>query len=279
MRTFVESLNPNAESLHGLLRGGQAARAGVRGDDRGDPRAACARASTVCAAFYGHPGVFVTPSHEAVRRAREEGFPARMLPGISAEDCLFADLGVDPSRHGCQSYEATEFLIYSRRLDPTAALVLWQIGTVGRDVAANETQASGLPVLVERLLADYPATHEVTVYEAAPYPGFEPLIRTVPLSELSEARRHAALDALRPAARPGRRPHDARSPRSSEAWVAATPARASAVAGALDRDLWPLRSNSSSAVAAQDAASASSPAISSTSAGRAASRRGARARR
>src|SRR5687768_17291577 len=28
---------------------------------------------TVCAAFYGHPGVFVYPSHEAIRRARAEG--------------------------------------------------------------------------------------------------------------------------------------------------------------------------------------------------------------
>ena len=185
MKAFVESLNPNAQSLQGLY-------------EVGKPRAQTYEAMTeeilrhvrdgltVCAAFYGHPGVFVTPSHKAVQRARAEGFPARMLPGISAEDCLFADLGVDPSRSGCQSYEATEFLIHSRRLDPTAALVLWQIGTVGRDVAASETQATGLPVLVERLLTDYPGTHEVTVYEAAPYPGFEPLIRTMPLSELSE---------------------------------------------------------------------------------------------
>src|SRR2546430_12234219 len=44
----------------------------------------------VCAALYGHPGVFVSPSHEAIARARAEGYPARMLPGISAEDCLFA---------------------------------------------------------------------------------------------------------------------------------------------------------------------------------------------
>src|SRR5688500_6516418 len=51
----------------------------------------------VCAAFYGHPGVFVHPSHEAIRRARSEGFAARMLPGVSAEDCLFADLAVDPA--------------------------------------------------------------------------------------------------------------------------------------------------------------------------------------
>ena len=53
--------------------------------------------ASVCAAFYGHPGIFVTPSHDAVRRARAEGYPARMLPAVSAVDCLFADLGVDPA--------------------------------------------------------------------------------------------------------------------------------------------------------------------------------------
>lgn len=26
-----------------------------------------------CAIFYGHPGVFVYPAHEAIRRARAEG--------------------------------------------------------------------------------------------------------------------------------------------------------------------------------------------------------------
>jgi uncharacterized protein YabN with tetrapyrrole methylase and pyrophosphatase domain len=44
----------------------------------------------VCAAFYGHPAVFATPTHAAIRRARREGFSARILPGISTADCLFA---------------------------------------------------------------------------------------------------------------------------------------------------------------------------------------------
>jgi uncharacterized protein YabN with tetrapyrrole methylase and pyrophosphatase domain len=139
----------------------------------------------VVAAFYGHPGVFVAPSHEAIRMARAEGYAASMLPAISAEDCLFADLGVDPSRFGCQSYEATDFLVHRRRIDPTAALVLWQIGTVGSVAAAATTQATGLPVLVEVLLEDYPPEHDVTVYEASPYPGFDPLVRAVALDELS----------------------------------------------------------------------------------------------
>jgi hypothetical protein len=47
--------------------------------------------------FYGHPGVFVSPAHRAIAIAREEGFKAKMLLGISAEDVLFTDLGVDPA--------------------------------------------------------------------------------------------------------------------------------------------------------------------------------------
>jgi hypothetical protein len=85
----------------------------------------------VCVVFYGHPGVFVQPAHEAIRVARLEGFTARMLPGISAEDCLFADIEVDPGVYACQSFEATDFLVRKRKFDPRSPLVLWQIGSIG----------------------------------------------------------------------------------------------------------------------------------------------------
>ena len=87
----------------------------------------------MCAVFYGHPGVFVNPSHRAVAQARAEGFRAAMLPGVSAEDCLFADLGLDPGAHGCQSYEATDFVIRRRSCYPSALLILWQVGALGED--------------------------------------------------------------------------------------------------------------------------------------------------
>ncbi len=139
-----------------------------------------------CAAFYGHPGVFVTPSHEAIRQARSEGYEARMLPGISAEDCLFADLGVDPSSSGCQAYEATDFVIHQRRIDPSTSVILWQVGFVGEwTFQPTGYSNSGLPLLLEKLARYYSPDHGVFVYEAAVLPGCEPLIRPISLSELA----------------------------------------------------------------------------------------------
>jgi uncharacterized protein YabN with tetrapyrrole methylase and pyrophosphatase domain len=143
----------------------------------------------VCAAFYGHPGVFVYPSHEAIRRARAEGFSGSMLPGISAEDCLFADLGIDPSAHGCQSFEATDFLIFERKHDPRSLLVLWQIGLVGQvDFKRAGYSTTDVGLLIDRLLETYSNTHEVIVYEASQYPVCEPRAERIPLADLRSIR-------------------------------------------------------------------------------------------
>lgn len=122
----------------------------------------------VCAVFYGHPGVFVFPSHAIIRRARREGHAAMLLPGISAMDWLFADLGIDPGESGCQCFEATDFLIRSRRFDTASALILWQIGAIGNLNVVKRSEANPyLPVLIEALLPHYSPEHTVVVYEAA----------------------------------------------------------------------------------------------------------------
>lgn len=144
----------------------------------------------VCAVFYGHPGVFADPAHAAIQQARREGFRAQMLPGISAEDCLFADLGVDPGKNGCQSFEATDFLIRRRKFDPTSALILWQIAMIGNlGFYEPGSHRKGLKILAEVLEKDYDADHEVVVYEAAVYyPVCSPVINRIPLSKLPEAK-------------------------------------------------------------------------------------------
>jgi uncharacterized protein YabN with tetrapyrrole methylase and pyrophosphatase domain len=165
------------------------------------------RGQAVCAAFYGHPGIFVYPSHEAVRRARAEGHPARMLPAVSAEDCLFADLEVDPGEAGCQSYEATDFLIRRREVDPTAALILWQVAVIGEAVYSTTLRKDGLALLAEYLRTWYEGEHVVTLYEASPYPLIEATVATMPLAELPNADATALSTLYVPPLEP--RPRDA----------------------------------------------------------------------
>jgi len=142
----------------------------------------------VCGAFYGHPGVFALAPHRAIAQARAEGFQAHMEPGISAEDCLYADLGIDPGTYGCQHYEASQYMFYRRRIDPTAYLVLWQVGMAGdRTLQRFDTGPAYRQLLLELLLADYPADHEVIAYEAATLPISAPRMERMPLAGIVEA--------------------------------------------------------------------------------------------
>lgn len=145
--------------------------------------------SRVCAVFYGHPGVFVNSAHDAIRQARRENFRARMLPGISAEDCLFADLGVDPADAGCQSFEATDFLAHKRPFDPTSALILWQVGVLGEPSIHPQMQCrpERLRKLAAVLRRHYNERHPVILYEAAQFEICDPRIQRIPLCELTSA--------------------------------------------------------------------------------------------
>jgi precorrin-2 methylase len=142
----------------------------------------------VCAAFYGHPGVFAWPAHRAIATARAEGYLAYMEPGISAADCLYADLGIDPGRRGCQHYEASQLMLYRRRLDTSAYLVVWQIGVAGdQSLRRFETGPEYRAVLLEVLLRDYPAEHEVILYEAATLPTHAARVERLQLAALPVA--------------------------------------------------------------------------------------------
>lgn len=142
----------------------------------------------VVGAFYGHPGVFALPPHRAIERARAEGFAAHMEPGISAEDCLYADLGIDPGRVGCQHYEASQLMFYKRRIDTSAYLVLWQVGIAGdQSLARFSTPAAYREILVDVLSQDYPRDHAAIVYKVATLPIHAPRIEHTTLQGLIAA--------------------------------------------------------------------------------------------
>ncbi|MBB3226547.1 uncharacterized protein YabN with tetrapyrrole methylase and pyrophosphatase domain [Luteibacter sp. Sphag1AF] len=143
----------------------------------------------VCGVFYGHPGIFAWSPHKVIEVARAEGFDAHMEPGVSAEDCLYADLGIDPGRFGCQHFEASQLLLFERRIDPTGYLVLWQVGLVGdQSLARFQTGSAYRQVLVDLLAEDYPLDHEIIVYRAATLPIEKPRVIRVALRDLPEVK-------------------------------------------------------------------------------------------
>jgi precorrin-6B methylase 1 len=139
----------------------------------------------VCAVFYGHPGIFAWSPHKAIEVARAEGFQAYMEPGISAEDCLYADLGIDPGRFGCQHFEASQLLFYEHRINPAGYVVLWQASLVGDwSLTRLETGPEYRQVLVDRLSQDYPIDHELIIYHGATLPIENSKIRRIKLRDL-----------------------------------------------------------------------------------------------
>ena len=184
--SWLDELNPSAESLDDLYRADRPF-AEVYEDIVGRILDHVRRPQGVCVVFYGHPSVFDRTSHDAVGRARAEGFEARILPGITAEDCLYADLELDPGAAGCQSFDATDFLVRRRAPDPAVPLILWQVGVVGETRTTGEVRRLGLSVLGERLEEIYGAEHELVVYEATPFPVGRPMIERCLVRELADA--------------------------------------------------------------------------------------------
>lgn len=185
---WLRSLNPSAVSLHDCYREGES---GMDASHAMAERivAPLADGAEVCAAFSGHPAIALHTTHEALHRARALGTAARMLPAVSFEDCLVADLGVDPGQIGRSLYEATDFVTRPRPVDTGAALVLIQVGAIGERVyrRGSDPSPEGLRLLQEVLERHYPAEHELVLYAAAQLPIAEPEIVRVPLSDLAGA--------------------------------------------------------------------------------------------
>jgi hypothetical protein len=186
-QTWIQSLNPTAESMQDLYTEGRY-RLDIYDDIVRKILSELRRHKNLCVVFYGHPGSFVYPAHEAIRLARREGFKARMLPGISADANLLADLGVDPGVAGIQSYEATNFLLNKYQFDASAGLILWQVGICGYAYWDSQyhVHTKGLEVLVEYLERSYGSGHEVVLYEASEFAVASPKVIRIPLSKLAD---------------------------------------------------------------------------------------------
>lgn len=143
----------------------------------------------VVCVYYGHPGIFVLSTHRAIAIARREGHYAVMKPGISALDCLCADLGIDPAYPGMQTYEASEVLLRKRQLDATNHVILWQVGLIGEQGYRRKGFINDkFPILIEYLQKIYGEDYEIIHYIAARHATFEPTIAVHKLSEMLNPR-------------------------------------------------------------------------------------------
>ncbi len=139
----------------------------------------------VTVVLYGHPTIFADPGLQAIFAAKKNSIETIILPGISVENCLYADLGIDPGQFGCFHIEATELLLYDKIIDPTAHLCIWQPGMIGnRSVPKSNQTSSHLDLLRIKLQSYYPDNHISFLYEAAVYPTVEPQISKFSLGEL-----------------------------------------------------------------------------------------------
>ncbi|AOU05315.1 SAM-dependent methyltransferase [Legionella pneumophila] len=142
------------------------------------------KVSILCVIFYGHPTFFADSALNAVRKIKKDGGEAIILPAISAQDCLFSDLEIDPGDQGCFSIEATELVLFQRQIDIHSHLILWQVANFGR---IDGKKSSKLSILKDYLSDYYSKEYTICLYEAPSLPTHKPRIEWIKLSNLDES--------------------------------------------------------------------------------------------
>ena len=138
----------------------------------------------VVAVYYGHPGVFVLPSHRAVQIARKQGLRAFLVPAISALDCLVADVDFDPSFPGLQILEATDMLLRKRTILTDRHVVIWQVGCVGNPGYRRQGYLKEhFGVLLDYLEEFYSTDQDIIHYIGSQFPTVASVIDHIPLCQ------------------------------------------------------------------------------------------------
>lgn len=185
--SYIRELNPKTFDLATLYRKG-VPRDRIYEEMADRIVAYCDEYNDVCAVFYGHPGVFVTPSHRAIKKARAKGIQARMYPGISAEDCLFADLDIDPGL-GCQTYEATWFWKNRIKPDRRVLLIIWQVPVAGQmEWEPGKPHPDAIAYIRDAILESHGDDTEAFIYTASRIPLGKPEIQTIKVRDLAAAK-------------------------------------------------------------------------------------------
>ncbi len=133
------------------------------------------RGLSVVGVFHGHPGNFVLPARRALAIAAAEGYKTALIPAISAPDCLFADLRVDPGVFGCQILMASRVFATDTIIATSGHVVFLQVSAVGDKGFSFTGYNNGkLPEFFGRLMELYGPDQDAVYYMAAVFPGTAP---------------------------------------------------------------------------------------------------------
>lgn len=144
------------------------------------------KVNSLCVVIYGHPCVFATPGLLALCNL-DESIKTIVCPGISAQDCLYADLRFDPACGGVQTLDATDYLLYDKLIDKSSHLIIYQIGMVGNlGLPINQINFQALRFVKEKLEKIYGKEKKILTYESAIYPGLDPIIFEFDLNKLDQ---------------------------------------------------------------------------------------------
>ena len=186
-RAFLEGLCPRVTSLFETSYEEQGPRLNAYHHMAARVLDAALDHAPVTFAMHGHPVVGAYAPFLIRDMARLLDLEVLVLPGVSAMDCLFAELMVDPCVAGMQMYEATDLLLRRRPLQADIPALIWQIGCV--ETRLHTTRVSK-PERFERLrshlLRFYPPEHQATAAYSTPHPLMPSTIHRFALQDISK---------------------------------------------------------------------------------------------
>jgi len=131
--------------------------------------------NNICLVFYGHPLLLADSVNTIINQAKSKEIKVQVLPGISAFDCLLADLEIKLDG-GCFLAEASFFVKHQTKIDISHHVVLWQVGMIDVSTPPTENKKGNILKLKNELLKYYPPQSIIYLYEASLYPYRKPLI-------------------------------------------------------------------------------------------------------
>jgi uncharacterized protein YabN with tetrapyrrole methylase and pyrophosphatase domain len=186
-RSYLEGLSPKVTPLFETSYSEGGHRLKAYHQMAASVLAAALEHQPVCFALQGHPVVGATAPALVKRLAPLLDLEVVVLPGISAMDCIFAELMLDPVVEGLQNYEATDLLLRRRQLQNDVPLLIWQVGTLESRMHSRKiSKPERFYRFRDYLRQFYPPDHPVAAIYAAPHPLMTTRLEWFPLAKIAE---------------------------------------------------------------------------------------------